>query len=69
MPAPLITIEQARAAILERVPAPGAEPAAGSSSRWAGCWPPMSSPRADTPPFPSSAMDGYAVQPGRRAAG
>ncbi|MDQ6730318.1 MAG: molybdopterin molybdotransferase MoeA [Actinomycetota bacterium] len=60
---PLITIAEARRRVLERIPPPGSEAAPVlfalgrvlAADVLAG---------ADTPPFPSSAMDGYAVQSG-----
>ncbi len=63
MAAPLITIEQARLQILERVPVPGAEPAPVLFALGRVLAADVLA-HANTPPFRSSAMDGYAIQSG-----
>ena len=66
MPAPLISVSEARALVLDRVtpPAPESVAVAWAQDRVLAA---AVIAAADTPPFPSSAMDGYAAR--RRAGG
>ncbi len=60
---PLITIAEARRQVLERISPPGSEAAPVLLALGRVLAADVLA-RADTPPFPSSAMDGYAVQSG-----
>ena len=63
MPAALITVAQARRHVLDRIPASGSEvaPVLFALGRVLAA---DVVAAADTPPFPSSAMDGYAIRSG-----
>ena len=63
MPVPLITVGEARRRVLDRVLTPGSEtvPVLFALGRVLAA---DVLARGDTPPFPSSAMDGYAIRSG-----